>query len=587
MSRRNDHLKLEIPDLVSDPKTKKTYRKGKFLGRGGFAKCYELIDTSNGDIFAGKVIAKSQLTKPDQKSKMTQEIAIHRSIKHNHVVEFMTFFEDKDFIYIVLELCSKRSLMEMHKRRKTLAESEVRYYVKQIALACKYLHDNRIVHRDLKLGNLFLNDNMEIKVGDFGLATKIACEGDRKLTLCGTPNYIAPEVLFKKGHSYEVDVWSLGCIVYTLVVGKPPFETSDLKDTYKRIKSNEYKIPSYVGSDVSAFITKLLQSDPKRRPSMREVLEDPYMNRNYIPSRLPVSCLTVAPRFDGRLSILPDPTAGKFSPRKPLGEMANNGLKSPEKMALKTEDAVTRTKTNPEAIPKDYYLRDLSNQLHHLLNQKPSELPHVLEDEAEDPASSPIFWISKWVDYTDKYGIGYQLCDNSVGVLFNDITKIMLMSDETNMHYIERDGGERYLKFNACPHELYKKLTLLKYFRNYMNEHLLKTGDKPKPRDGDDLVRLPYLNNWFRTRNAIVFHLTNGTVQINFFQDHTKLILCPLMGAVTYVNDKRDFKTYKFSLIEKYGCSKEVFTRVRYACDIVDRLMHHKLSSNTKSGAKR
>ncbi|CAG2169733.1 unnamed protein product, partial [Oppiella nova] len=95
MSRRNDHLKLEIPDLVSDPKTKKTYRKGKFLGRGGFAKCYELIDTSNGDIFAGKVIAKSQLTKPDQKSKMTQEIAIHRSIKHNHVVEFMTFFEDK------------------------------------------------------------------------------------------------------------------------------------------------------------------------------------------------------------------------------------------------------------------------------------------------------------------------------------------------------------------------------------------------------------------------------------------------------------------------------------------------------------
>ncbi|CAG2119115.1 unnamed protein product, partial [Medioppia subpectinata] len=178
MSRRNDIAKIDIPDLVCDTKTNRKYRKGKFLGRGGFAKCYELIDTSDGTIYAGKVIAKSQLVKPDQKEKMTQEITIHR--------------------------------------RKTLAESEVRYYVRQIANACRYLHDNRIVHRDLKLGNLFLNDNMEIKVGDFGLATRIVCEGDRKLTLCGTPNYIAPEVLFKKGHSYEVDVWSLGCIVYTL-----------------------------------------------------------------------------------------------------------------------------------------------------------------------------------------------------------------------------------------------------------------------------------------------------------------------------------------------------------------------------------
>ena len=401
-------------------------------------------------------------------------------------------------------------------------ESEVRYYVRQIASACKYLHDNRIVHRDLKLGNLFLNDNMELKVGDFGLATKIVTEGERKLTLCGTPNYIAPEVLYKKGHSFEVDVWSLGCIVYTLVVGKPPFETNDLKDTYKRIKSNEYRIPSNVGTEVSSFIQKLLQSDPTKRPTMRQVLEDPYMTRNYIPSRLPTSCLTVAPRFnDCRLSILPNDA--KLSPRKPLGDMANNGLvkASPEKNGLANKQCVeemgglvTKSKANPDANPKDCYLQDLSNQLHHLVNAKPTDLPQVMEDEAEDPASSPIFWISKWVDYTDKYGIGYQLCDNSVGVLFNDITKIVLMTDETNMHYIERDGSERYLKFNACPQELYKKLTLLKYFRNYMNEHLLKTGDKPKPRDGDDLVRLPHLNNWFRTRNAIVFQLTNGTVQV-------------------------------------------------------------------------
>lgn len=90
-----------------------------------------------------------------------------------------------------------------------------------------------IIIYSLKLGNLFLNDKMEVKIGDFGLATKLEFEGDRKRTICGTPNYIAPEILEgKSGHSYEVDIWSLGVIIYTFLVGKPPFETSDVKTTY-------------------------------------------------------------------------------------------------------------------------------------------------------------------------------------------------------------------------------------------------------------------------------------------------------------------------------------------------------------------
>mmetsp|Transcript_31604 Transcript_31604/g.30916 ORF Transcript_31604/g.30916 Transcript_31604/m.30916 type:complete len:115 (+) Transcript_31604:280-624(+) len=114
----------------------------------------------------------------------------------------------------------------MLRRRKRLHELEVQCYALQMITAMKYLHGHRIIHRDLKLGNLFLNDKMEIKLGDFGLATKLEFDGERKRTICGTPNYIAPEVLEGKGgHSYEVDIWSLGVIIYTLIVGKPPFET--------------------------------------------------------------------------------------------------------------------------------------------------------------------------------------------------------------------------------------------------------------------------------------------------------------------------------------------------------------------------
>jgi len=541
-----DDRKIEIPDIVIDPRNpcKKKFQRGKFLGRGGFAKCYELKNFSTGEVLAGKVIAKSQLKKSDQKEKICQEITIHRSLKHKHVVGFHDYFEDNNHIYIILEICNKRSLMEMSKRRKVLTEPEIRYMVKQIALACDYLHDLKIIHRDLKLGNLFLNDNMEIKVGDFGLATKVQACGERKLTLCGTPNYIAPEVLLKKGHSYEVDIWSLGCIVYTLIVGKPPFETNDLKDTYKRIRYNTYTFPPNINVEIQVFIQKMLQSNPTDRPTMKDVLNDPYM-KYYTPSSLPVSCLTMAPRLNnGRFSLM---QSDILSPRKPLIE------KNQESKATTQEDAKAKVdeQNDNNAQPKDIVqnsvklvkessltsngINELFLQLKKLLSSKFEIKPH--DDDAEDPAATPIFWISKWVDYTDKYGVGYQLCDNSVGVYFNDATRIVLLADGHNLQYIERNGTESYYTFDKYPENLFKKITLLKYFRNYMNEHLLKlekANDNGETRKEDDITRLPYLNNWFRTRSAIVFHLTNDTVQINFFQDHTKLILCPYMGADLY-----------------------------------------------------
>ncbi|CAI9592072.1 unnamed protein product, partial [Staurois parvus] len=172
----------------------------------------------------------------------------------------------------------------------------------------------------------------------------------------------------------------------------------------------------------------------------------------------------------------------------------------------------------------------------------------VHQDEAEDPACNPIFWVSKWVDYSDKYGLGYQLCDNSVGVLFNDSTRLIMYNDGDSLQYIERNNTESYLTVRSYPSALTKKITLLKYFRNYMSEHLLKAGANITPREGDELARLPFLRTWFRTRSAIIIlHLSNGTVQINFFQDHTKIILCPLMAAVSYIDEKREFHTYKLS----------------------------------------
>ncbi|XP_078414582.1 serine/threonine-protein kinase PLK1 isoform X2 [Cetorhinus maximus] len=553
----------EIPDILVNPKTMKRYVRGRFLGKGGFAKCYEISDIDTKEVFAGKIVPKTLLMKPHQREKMSMEISIHKSLNHANVVGFHGFFEDDDFVYVVLELCRRRSLLELHKRRKAVTEPEARYYLKQIILGGQYLHDNHVIHRDLKLGNLFLNDEMEVKIGDFGLATTVQYEGERKKTLCGTPNYIAPEVIGKKGHSFEVDVWSLGCIMYTLLVGKPPFETSCLKETYLRIKKNEYNIPKHVNPVASSLIQKMLRSDPSARPNIHELLNDEFFTSGYLPVRLPTTCLTMAPRF----SLAPGGIDSSM--RRPLTELNKGTIH----WAVMGWPLIPDVSIREVGECNDFYLSDLLQQLNSVVAARPADKAVIRQEEAEDPACIPIFWVSKWVDYSDKYGLGYQLCDNSVGVLFNDSTRLIMYNDGESLQYIERDMTETYLNFRSYPPSLSKKATLLKYFRNYMSEHLLKAGANITPREGDELARLPFLRIWFRTRSAIVLHLSNGTVQINFFQDHTKIILCPLMNAVTYIDEKREFHTFKLSMIEEHGCCKELASRLRYARTMVEKLL--------------
>ena len=140
-------------------------------------------------------------------------------MRQQNIVQFHRAFTFESCTYLVLELCPNGSLMDMVKRRKGLTEPEVRFYTVQIAGAIKYMHAKGIIHRDLKMGNIFLDKHMNAKVGDFGLAALLVTGKDmqtiRRTTLCGTPNYIAPEILQKGkvGHDHMVDIWSLGIII--------------------------------------------------------------------------------------------------------------------------------------------------------------------------------------------------------------------------------------------------------------------------------------------------------------------------------------------------------------------------------------
>ena len=142
----------KVTNAYGEPTIRK-YTRGKFLGKGGFAKCYEFTNIESQKISAAKIVPKASLQKSRQRAKLLSEIKIHRSLNHQNIVKFEHVFEDGENVYILLELCANQTLNELIKRRRRLTDIEAQCYTWQILLALKYLHTNKIIHRDLKLGN--------------------------------------------------------------------------------------------------------------------------------------------------------------------------------------------------------------------------------------------------------------------------------------------------------------------------------------------------------------------------------------------------------------------------------------------------
>ncbi|KAJ7507543.1 kinase-like domain-containing protein [Mycena galericulata] len=282
------------PRFISDKLGKHQFHRVGFLGEGGFARVYEVKD-SNNKRFACKVVTMSSLKTKKAKTKLYAEIKIHRSLSHPNIVTFIDCFEGDDNVYMTIELCTSGSLMDLLRRRKRFSEPEARFFLVQLIGACHYMHGQSVIHRDLKLGNLFLDSHMNVKVGDFGLAALIESPGERKKTICGTPNYIAPEVLFDtaSGHSFEVDTWSIGVILYTLVVGRPPFQTKDVKAIYQRIRMNDYTFPSPPPASPSVpsrnLIGDILTPDPQLRPTLLSIVGHEWFTMGPVPPYIPTS----------------------------------------------------------------------------------------------------------------------------------------------------------------------------------------------------------------------------------------------------------------------------------------------------------
>lgn len=275
-------LYFPVGTQITDPLHSTTYTLRKIIGRGAYAQCF-LTTTQTGENFAMKIIKLSDLKSEKVVQKLQTEITIHSSLDHPNIVKMYASFRNSEYVFMILELCERGALDELLKRNGKLKERRVSIFVSQLVKGLMYLHyQKNVVHRDLKLANLFLDNNLNLKIGDFGLSTVIN-DNEKRKTVCGTPNYIAPEVLFGKagGHSFEADIWSLGVIIYTLLVGVPPFQQKNIEEIYRMIELNKYIFPEncILSSDAIDLISKILISNPQERPDLEQIMKHKFLTQ--------------------------------------------------------------------------------------------------------------------------------------------------------------------------------------------------------------------------------------------------------------------------------------------------------------------
>lgn len=284
--------------IIMDPETKIKYRKGKKLGGGGFGEVYEFIEVETNKKRAAKIISNNRIDNdPQSNTAYNNEYRFNSCLDFKYLCKCYSTFKDNQNAYFILDYQPNKTLNELILKRK-LSELEIKHYGFELLLAIEYLHKRNIIHRDIKLSNVLLSEKMEVRLCDFGLAIDNGIEYQKNI--CGTPNYIAPELLIHKNglkYSFEVDIWAFAVLIYTLFFSKTPFEEKAKGKTKYNIQNIIYTFPKEIpiSKEAKDLISSILVKNPNERPKIDEIKASPFFkNGEGIPKYLPVSTLVRA-----------------------------------------------------------------------------------------------------------------------------------------------------------------------------------------------------------------------------------------------------------------------------------------------------
>ncbi|XP_060929011.1 MAP/microtubule affinity-regulating kinase 4 isoform X2 [Limanda limanda] len=253
------------------------YRLLKTIGKGNFAKVKLARHILTGREVAIKIIDKTQLN-PTSLQKLFREVRIMKTLNHPNIVQLFEVIETEKTLYLIMEYASGGEVFDYLVAHGRMKEKEARAKFRQIVSAVHYCHLKKIVHRDLKAENLLLDADSNIKIADFGFSNEFTA-GSKLDTFCGSPPYAAPELFQgKKYDGPEVDIWSLGVILYTLVSGSLPFDGQNLKELRERVLRGKYRVPFYMSTDCEGILRRFLVLNPTKRCSLEQIMKDKWIN---------------------------------------------------------------------------------------------------------------------------------------------------------------------------------------------------------------------------------------------------------------------------------------------------------------------
>lgn len=272
-----DEIDLEQPVIDRSREIEQIYSLGLCLGKGGFAKVFLSFNNFECKKYraqpvAIKLIPMKRVQRQDQKDRIDNEVEIHGSLDHPNIVKMISSFRDETKICMVLEFCPDRTIGDLMKTYddKCLPEKRAVTLFAELLAALSYLHSIGILHRDIKLGNILIKDG-HVKLADFGLAINYFKNEQRHI--CGTPNFLAPEVFDKKRHFPASDIWAAGCVLYCLLVGRSPFKFTTMSETAQKIRNVDYDLPRDLSLEARQCLKSILTKDLQERYTPSKILK--------------------------------------------------------------------------------------------------------------------------------------------------------------------------------------------------------------------------------------------------------------------------------------------------------------------------
>ena len=491
------------------------------LQRIGQSNIYLYQDT-NGETIILKIINKYNLYPYESNQQLVNEIEIQKSIHYPGIIEIKDVVENNQDISIYYEYCQNGTLEQLINKRETnnLTEKEVQCYMLQLILSLNYLHINNIIHNNLNISNILLDKNMKLKIGSFRLAYKLETKLDKcyKIYEDYENSLFAPEVFKNDGYSFEVDIWSLGIIMFRLLTGKIPF-IKDYNINYNGFIEPNLDISSAQMSKAAKdLINQLLAINPVERPTLNQIIYHDFFNREGIPKYFPVSTLSAPP---------------EDFPKEVLNkEVIFTDLKSIIKPIIKPTITYDSFKDLKE-IKDNNSVKDID------------------------------IYIKRYYNYISKYGVGYLMNNGFIGVYYRDKTKMIYNPNNSIFKYIDKNDEIQILKNNNNnSSELNNKIKILIRFENYFDaikkkeeenknikvkneintqittEETVSIGQNEenkgfKENEENEEDSFIYVDNIIFDNKFIFFKLSNQTQHI-FYNDNIQIIMS--CEVLTYID---------------------------------------------------